>query len=149
MVVDGAYPNDIRVRKEAESLAENGKKVLVVCPLKKGLLMEESVNGVDIYRIGKNYKTWKKGICDIFESIFNINPFFYFGLTKVFKNYKFDYLHVHDLPLASTCFLFKKKVKYKLILDLHENYPEALKTWFLWRKSKMIRLKNRIFMNPK
>jgi len=32
MVVDGSYPNDIRVRKEAETLTENGKKVLVVCP---------------------------------------------------------------------------------------------------------------------
>ncbi len=148
MVVDGMYPNDIRVRKEAEYLAENGKKVLVVCPSKQGLLKSEIINGVNVYRIGSNYKTWKKGIYDIIESVFNINPFFYFGLIRVFKKYKIDFLHVHDLPLAATCFFFKEKVIHELILDLHENFPEALKTWFLWRKSKIIILKNNVFMNP-
>lgn len=149
MVVDGAYPNDIRVRKEAESLAENGKNVLVVCPSKKGLLKNEVVKGVAIHRIGNDYKTWKKGICDIIESVTNINPFFYFGLKKVFKNYKIAYLHVHDLPLAGTCLAFKDKVENVLILDLHENFPEAIKTWFLWRKSSIIKWKNNLFMNPK
>lgn len=148
MVVDGDYPNDIRVRKEAESLVKNGKEILVVCPLKKNLLKNETVNGVEIYRIGKNYKTWKKGINDIIESVININPFFYVGLKKVFKNYNIDYLHVHDLPLAGTGFSFKKEVKKKLILDLHENFPEAIKTWFLWRKSTIIKFKNYLFMNP-
>ena len=148
MVVDGAYPNDIRVRKEAESLVENGKKVLVVCPSKKGLLKNEVVNGVTIHRIGNDYTTWKKGICDIIESVANINPFFYVGLKNVFKNYEIEHLHVHDLPLAGTCFAFKEKVKNLLVLDLHENFPEAIKTWFLWRKSKLIKWKNNLFMNP-
>ncbi|PHR74029.1 MAG: hypothetical protein COA67_01300 [Lutibacter sp.] len=147
MLVDGSYPNDIRVRKEAESLVENGKKVLVVCPATKNVLKNEVVNGVEIYRIGINYTIFKKGIFDVFESVFNINPFFYFGLKSVFKKYQIDFLHVHDLPLAGTGYLFKDKVK-SLVLDLHENYPEALKTWFLWRKNSFIILKNKIFMNP-
>jgi len=148
MVVDGSYPNDIRVRKEAEALVNNGKKVLVVCPSKISDLKEEIINGVLVYRIGKNYSHFKKGIFDIVESVFNVNPFFFFNLKKVFKKYPIDFLHVHDLPLAGTCYLFKSKVKKNLILDLHENYPEALKTWFLWKKNPFIRLKNKIFMNP-
>ncbi len=147
MVVDGSYPNDIRVRKEAEALVENGKKVLVVCPAGSSQKKEEEINGVHIHRIGKNYTTFKKGINDIIESAFNINPFFYFNLKKVFKKYQIDFLHVHDLPLAGTCFRFKTKTK-KLVLDLHENFPEALKTWFLWKKSPILRLKNSIFFNP-
>ncbi len=149
MVVDGSYPKDIRVRKEAEALVKSGKKVLVVCPAKMNDLKEETINGVSIYRIGKNYTHFKKGVFDIIESVFNVNPFFYFGLEKVFKKYQIDFLHVHDLPLAGTGYRFKSKVKKKLILDLHENYPEALKTWFLWKKNSLIRLKNSIFMNPK
>ena len=149
MVVDGSYPNDIRVRKEAEALAENGKKVLVVCPKYKSQQREEEINGVLVYRIGENYTTIKKGIHDIIESVFNVNLFFYFNLKKVFKKYTIGFLHVHDLPLAGTGYLFKSEVKNKLILDLHENYPEALKTWFLWKKSTILRLKNFIFMNPK
>ncbi|PIX15602.1 MAG: hypothetical protein COZ74_00120 [Flavobacteriaceae bacterium CG_4_8_14_3_um_filter_31_8] len=74
---------------------------------------------------------------------------FYAELRKVFQKYDIDFLHVHDLPLAGTGFLFKSKVKKKLILDLHENYPEALKTWFLWKKSLFLRAKNFVFMNPK
>ena len=111
MIVDGAYPNDIRVRKEAEALAEKGKKVLVVCPRKKNDLEFETVNNVSIFRIGKNYTIAKKGIYDIIESATNINPLFYFGLKKAFKKYKIDYLHVHDLPLAGTGFKFKNNVK--------------------------------------
>lgn len=146
MIVDGAYPNDIRVRKEAEALAEKGKKVLVVCPRKKNDLETEIVNNVAIFRIGKNYTIAKKGIYDIIESTTNINPLFYFGLKKVFKKYQINFLHVHDLPLAGTGYKFKNKVK-KIYLDLHENYPEALKTWFLWKQNSIIKVKNTLFFN--
>ena len=149
MIVDSSYPNDIRVRKEAETLAKNSKKILVVCPKKNNELAEEIVNGVEIYRIGNNYTLFKKGIYDVMESVLNIHPLFYFGLKKVFKKYKIDFLHIHDLPLAGTGYLFKSKVKRNLILDLHENYPEALQTWFLWKKNPVLRLKNFVFMNPK
>ncbi|AOW16925.1 hypothetical protein LPB03_05355 [Polaribacter vadi] len=146
MIVDGAYPNDIRVRKEAEALAGKGKKVLVVCPRKKNDLETEIVNNVTVFRIGKNYTIAKKGIYDIIESATNINPLFYFGLKKAFKKYKIEYLHVHDLPLAGTGFKFKNNVK-KIYLDLHENYPEALKTWFLWKQNSVIKVKNALFFN--
>ena len=148
MIVDGAYPSDIRVRKEAESLVKNGKKVLVICPRKKDDVKKETINNVEVFRIGKNYTTAKKGIYDIIESFSNINLLFYFGLKTAFKKYKIDYLHIHDLPLAGTGFRFKSKVK-KIHLDLHENYPEALKTWFLWKQNPIIKLKNKLFMNPK
>ena len=149
MVVDGNYPNDIRVRKEAESLAEKGKKILVICPAKKELPKQETINGVLVYRIGDNYSFTKKGIYDIVESITDINLFFYFGLKKVFRKFAIDYLHIHDLPIAGTGYLFKEEVKKGLILDLHENFPEALKTWFAWRKSSIVKLKNALFFNPK
>jgi glycosyltransferase involved in cell wall biosynthesis len=148
MLLDGAYPNDIRVRKEAESLVENGFKVLVVCPRKKEDPERETINGVEVFRIGTNYSNFKKGIFDVIESVTNINLLFYSGLKQVFAQNSIDFLHVHDLPLAGTGFFFKSKVTQKLILDLHENYPEALKTWFLWKKSRFLKLKNSVFMNP-
>ena len=148
MIVDGAYPNDIRVRKEAESLAENGKNVLVVCPRKKNDLQSEIINSVTVFRIGNNYTNSKKGIYDIIESVTNINLLFYKGLKLAFQKYDIAYLHVHDLPLAGTGYLFKNRVKH-IYLDLHENFPEALKTWFLWKQNKLIQLKNSLFMNPK
>ncbi len=148
MLVDGSYPNDIRVRKEAEALVENGKKVVVVCPMRAKESKQEIINGVNIYRIGKNYSHTKKGIYDVVESSININPFFYFGLKHVFKKYDISVLHIHDLPLAGTGYAFKSRVQH-LVLDLHENFPEALKTWFEWKKNPFIKWKNKIFMNPK
>lgn len=148
MIVDGAYPNDIRVRKQAESLAENGKNVLVVCPRKKNDSQSEIINNVTVFRIGNNYTNSKKGIYDIIESVTNINLLFYKGLKLLFQKYEIEYLHVHDLPLAGTGYLFKSRVKH-IYLDLHENFPEALKTWFLWKQNKLIQLKNSLFMNPK
>ncbi|CAM1363731.1 Glycosyl transferase group 1 [Tenacibaculum litoreum] len=147
MIVDAPYPNDIRVRKEAESLVENGKKVVVICPRKKNELQREVINGVDVFRIGNNYTNTKKGLHDIFESTFNINLLFFFGIKKALKQFNIQFLHVHDLPLAGTGYFFKSKMK-RIILDLHENYPEALKTWFAWKKNPIIKLKNMIFMNP-
>ena len=147
MVVDASYPNDIRVRKEAESLVDSGKKVVVICPHKKKDAKTETINGVVIFRIGTNYSNSKKGLHDIFESIFNINLLFFFGIKAAMKTFDISYLHIHDLPLAGTGYKFKSKVK-KIILDLHENYPEALKTWFLWKTNPVIKLKNFIFMNP-
>ncbi len=148
MLLDGVYPQDIRVRKEAESLVQYGKKVMVICPSYGQMPQIENINGVLVYRIGQNYSHTKKGIYDIIESVFNINVFFYRGLSELITKYEIFHLHIHDLPLAGTGFAFRNKIKGRLILDLHENYPEALKTWFSWKKNVLIRIKNALFFNP-
>jgi len=147
MLLDGEYPKDIRVRKEAESLVEMGFSVLVVCPRKSGLLEEESHNGVLIYRFGKNYTFYKKGIYDILGAINFVNPFFKRGLRESLRKFKIDHIHVHDLPLAKTALKFKNKISGKVILDLHENYPEGLKIWGAWKTNSLIRLKDKVFFN--
>lgn len=148
MIVDNAYPNDIRVRKQAVSLVEAGKKVLVVCPRSKSNVKKEIINGVKIHRVGSNYTDIKKGIYDIIESFTGVNLLFFFGLKEVLKEYELDFLHVHDLPLAGTGYLFRHRIKRKIFLDLHENYPEALRVWFLWKNNPILKIKNWVFMNP-
>jgi glycosyltransferase involved in cell wall biosynthesis len=44
------YPRDPRVRREAESLADAGFDVTVICPALKGQLHREVVNGVRVFR---------------------------------------------------------------------------------------------------
>ena len=145
MILDGEYPKDLRVRKEAESLVEQGLEVVIICPRKKDMPEFEVVNGVSIYRFGDNYTFVKKGIYDILGAINFVNPFFKKGIKKALKKYDITHLHVHDLPLAKTALRFKKKIEGKVVLDLHENYPEGLKVWANWNKSSIIKLKNRIF----
>ena len=44
MIVDGEYPSDIRVRKEAESLSLSGIETQVVTRWKRGQEREEKIN---------------------------------------------------------------------------------------------------------
>ncbi len=148
MVLNGYYPSDIRVRKEAESLATQFN-VFVLCVKNKNEVESEIVNGVHVKRL-ISYKSFtQKGIIDIIVAVRFIHPFFKNQLDSYIKTNGIDILHVHDLPLAKTAYLSAKKHAIKIIIDLHENYPEALKTWFSWRKSFAIRLKNKLFFSYK
>ena len=147
MLLDGKYPSDIRVRKEAESLVAMGFKVIVICPAYNGLKQKETHNKVIIERIGSNYSFNKKGVLDIRTSLKFVHPWFKKNTPHLIKKYGITHLHVHDLPLAKTALLLKQELNCKVILDLHENYPEGLKTWFAWKKSFVKRIKNKIFFS--
>ncbi|MBT4332413.1 MAG: glycosyltransferase family 4 protein, partial [Candidatus Cloacimonetes bacterium] len=43
--------------------------------------------------------------------------------------YKFDAIHLHDLPLAKVAKEFSIKYKIPFVLDLHENRPEIMKLY--------------------
>lgn len=80
-------------------------------------------------------------------SVSFVHPFFKTALPYFIEENNIDVLHVHDLPLAKTAFLAAKKHRLKTVLDLHENYPAALMTWFSWRKNPVIRFKNKMFFS--
>lgn len=148
MVVDGFYPQDIRVRKEAESLVTAGIPVCVIARWKKGVTRKETHNGVEIVRIGINYSHFIKGIHDILFSLFFIDFVFYFGLKKFIQQNSIQVLHVHDLPLVRTTSKLLGK-NGKIILDMHENYPEMLEELTLSKKGFLKSLKDKLFFNVK
>jgi glycosyltransferase involved in cell wall biosynthesis len=146
MIVDGYYPADIRVRKEAESLALK-HNVFVLCCRKENDKETQVIEKVTVLR-KIFYKSFtEKGLMDMQLAIKFIHPKFKKEIPTIIKENKIDILHVHDLPLAKTGILIAKKYNLKSILDLHENYAAALLTWFSWRKSPIIRLKNKFFFN--
>jgi len=144
MVLDGFYPSDIRVRKEAESLAAVCN-VFVLCVKKETDPIFETINGVHVIRKISYKSLVHEGIIDALTSIRFIHPLFSKHLEDFVINNDIKTLHVHDLPLAKTVYQTAKKLKIHSLIDLHENYPEALKTWFLWRKSWVIKFKNSLF----
>jgi glycosyltransferase involved in cell wall biosynthesis len=148
MLLDGSYPQDIRVRKEAEALSQSGIDVRVICRWKKGEVREEIINGVHVVRIGMNYSHAVKGIHDILFSIFFFDFVFYFGLKKHVKNHNISLLHVHDLPLVKTAKRILGK-SGKVVLDMHENYPEMLEELNYSRKNWYKKWKDRLFFNVK
>jgi glycosyltransferase involved in cell wall biosynthesis len=144
MLLNGNYPADIRVRKEAETLVQN-HRIFVLCKRGPGEKEYEVVNGVQVIRKVEYKSLAHEGIIDVIASVSFMHPFFKTKLPYFIKENKIDVLHVHDLPLAKTAFLAAKKYHLKTVLDLHENYPAALMTWFAWRKNPVIRLKNKLF----
>ncbi len=50
LVENNPYPQDFRVRREAEELQRRGFQVMAVAPRKKGQTWRENVNGVDVLR---------------------------------------------------------------------------------------------------
>ena len=148
MLLNGNYPADIRVRKEAETLVKN-HSVFILCKRNPGEKEYEVVNGVQVIRKIQYKSLAHEGIIDVIASVSFMHPFFKNELPYFIQENTIDVLHVHDLPLAKTAFLAARKYHLKTVLDLHENYPAALMTWFSWRKNPVIRLKNKLFFGYK
>lgn len=151
MLLNEPYPGDIRVFKESDALLKAGFEVHLLC-LKKNRSQsqnEKMENGLVIHRVSSDSSIFQKGICDIIIATFWKHPIFYQEGKRLFKQYSFDAVHVHDLPLAYTGFSLAEKFGATKVLDLHENYPEALAVWFKWRKNPFIRLKNEVFFSYK
>lgn len=147
MILDGSYPNDIRVRKEAESLSNAGHKLMVICRWKKGEKRIEEINNVLVHRIGKNYTFTRKGFNDILLAFFFIDFSFRKSIKRILQTQKISAFHVHDLPLIKTVLKVDKNIP--IILDMHENYPEMLESLRHSNKSLAKRIKDFMFFGFK
>lgn len=135
---------DIRVQKEIIGL-QNNFDVDLFCSSSSSYYE----SNIKIYRKGPSTKKISKGLREIAISLFAFDPVMYFKLKKLLQKEAYDFIHVHDLPQFNTVYHITRNIKSLLILDMHENYPEAVKTWFSWRKSSLIRLKNHFLFNYK
>lgn len=140
MVLDARFPTDLRVEKELTALASE-YDVYIMCASDS----PPSYSGPG-FQLSSGPKSTKlsKGIRDLFLGLFNFDPIMFIKVSRMIKKIQPCAIHVHDLPQFNTIFKANKK-NAQLILDMHENYPEATEIWFNWRKSKIIRLKNKLF----
>lgn len=145
MLLDGFYPSDIRVQKEAKSLIEASFNVALLCKRRSGEKYFEVFEGIHLMRINAGSTHTAKGIIDILLSLNFIHLIFKRKIIQFIKRFSIDVLHVHDLPLVKTAIWASQKYNIKVVADFHENYPEALKVWFQWKKNPIIRLKNKVF----
>ena len=148
MMLNARYPEDIRVRKETSALTHAGVEVHLLCLKYPGEPEREVVNGIQVHRISAGVNNYQLAFWDVVMSVNHIHPRFRKALARILKEEKIDAVHVHDLPLAGTALSLKKKMKLTVIADFHENYPDALNTWFQWKTNPIARLKNYLFLNP-
>jgi glycosyltransferase involved in cell wall biosynthesis len=128
MILESEFPPDPRVENEAFSLIESGKNVSLLCLSFSKNNREEKVKGIEVnrYYLKKQYfNKFRVAILDF--PLYNM--MWAKQLKKFIKNTNPDILHVHDLPLLGIVLKVGKKLNLPVVVDLHENYPEALKTY--------------------
>jgi len=128
MVLDNEYHGDMRVENEIESLTKAGFEVYILCLNYKSKI--EPYLGTFGAKVVKVYlplkvKNKMKGLTN-----FYVDPYTHFWKKEIKKfvlKYNIDVLHIHDLFLLGAAYGANKDKACKIVADLHENYPEALK----------------------
>jgi glycosyltransferase involved in cell wall biosynthesis len=137
MIVFAYYPEDRRVRREAEALAAEGMSVDVLCIRKKGEMFHEVVDNVSVYRLPiiRKRASMSRYIWEYVSFI--VLGFIALTVLHIVRRYKI--VHVHNMPDALVlCALTPKITGAKVILDLHDPMPELFITKYSLRNSHPI-----------
>ena len=124
MLLDGAYPPDARVRKEAKALTEAGHQVRIVCPGERS--EQVSLDGVTIRRFQFDGPLPPDGVVEAYHLMRGRYPAWSRHIDREREN-GVDVFHVHDLVLAQTA--LDTISTHPVVLDLHENYPAAIQQY--------------------
>lgn len=127
MVLQGDFPPDIRVEKEARTLIAAGHEVHLVCRNKKMQETGATVEGLKVHRLPLFTKHARFN--NLVSTPLFFNPVWFARLRKIVKQYQIQVIHVHDLPLVPLGLFVAKLHKIPIIYDMHENYPAALEVW--------------------
>ena len=123
------YP-DIRVEKEVKVLLNEGYSITIMAS-NDGYQEEVSTIGnLTIYRPHElSYSYLWTGIHYFWGSINFTDKWVLRKCQEYISKRNFDVIHVHDLRLVKVGVLLGKQFNLKIIADLHENYPAAIKSY--------------------
>lgn len=117
------YPRDPRVRRYVNALNSTGRNCIIVCSKKKNEKFFENIGGNLVYRIPVSKKRGS-----FFLTLLEYLLFAWISsilLLYLQLRYRFKVVHVHTLPdFLIFAALWNKILGAKLILDLHEIFPE-------------------------
>ncbi|WP_107038010.1 glycosyltransferase family 4 protein [Brumimicrobium mesophilum] len=131
MLLDNEFTSDMRVENEVMSLSKSGFNVTVLCLNHGDQKPTEDFYGAKIIRIPVSLfkKNKMKGLGNTpFD--FWIS-FWYKHIKKVATTQDIHFIHANDLYMLPPALKARRKLrtKPKVVADLHENYPEALKNY--------------------
>ena len=145
MIVENYFPQDTRVKNEADLLTNAGYQVSVIALREKGQLRRETVNGIEVYRVPHLELFKKTGPADhskaalvllkLRASLGYLMEYCYFTVTcllvtsYVFVTRGFDVIHAHNPPdtLFVVAIPFKLLGK-KFVFDHHDLCPELYRS---------------------
>ena len=124
LLENNPYPNDPRVRKEANTLQTAGYQVSIVCQSKAGQPRTETINGVNIYRYPPPPE--RGGLLGyLLEYGYSLLVGLLYTLIIWFKH-RFDVIHAHNPPeIYVFIALLFKPFGVKFVFDHHDLSPEV------------------------
>lgn len=123
MTLETPFPPDKRVENEIEVLVSAGYDVHLIC-LESQKETESLFNSLKIHYLSPSAFIRKSSVGALrFPFYFN---YWKKEIRKLLKVNNFDLLHIHDLPLIKPVYELKKQFSFKIVLDLHENWPGLL-----------------------
>lgn len=128
MILDNAFPPDPRVENEALALIQKGHRVNLFCLDYSHREKEfEIINGINVYRKRLPEHLYR------FSALAYTLPYYHLYLKDSIRKFIIDNnieaIHIHDIQVARTVFNINRKLKLPLVLDLHENRPEIMKSY--------------------
>jgi glycosyltransferase involved in cell wall biosynthesis len=126
MLLQAPFPPDIRLEKEIKSLSNSGFEVVLLCN-QYVISLEPDFKFGRIIRVKALFNNKKLNQIINFPIFFN--PRFIFYLIRIYFLEKPDFVHAHDLPMVPLALILKFLFKKKVIFDMHENYPQALRAF--------------------
>jgi len=146
MILSNPFMVDPRVYKEAKSLVDKGHEVsIIVWDRKNDYKPEELVEGIKVIRVHN------KGLMRILPNDLFRNRIWWKKAYKkgleLYKSFKFDVVHCHDLDTLQSGVWLKKKLGIKLVYDAHEifgymiarNMPKIVVNYALSMEKKLIK----------
>ena len=127
MILDKTFPPDPRVENEALALIESGHKVFLFCLGYKPTFEEEIINEIDVKRYPSNQLEYKV------SALSYTLPLYKILMSKKIAHFlnenRIDIIHIHDMVIADAVFKANNKLHLPVVLDLHENRPEIMKSY--------------------
>lgn len=123
LLENNAYPQDSRVRKEAETLINAGFQLSIIAPREKGQTWTETVDGVHVYRYPAPVEA--SGFLGyIIEFGYSLVAMMVLSIVVLFRR-DFQVIHAHNPPdvLVLIAILYKPLGK-KFVFDHHDLSPE-------------------------
>jgi len=142
MILDNEFYEDTRVKNEARALEKAGFEVYILCFNHTNYNLIEQYENINVIRFNLNKK-----LKDKLRPLMSTIPIYKFIWRKkiitFIQRHNIDVLHIHDLYMAGPALLANSIFNLPLVIDLHENYPAAVRS-YNWANS----LLGKIFVCP-
>jgi glycosyltransferase involved in cell wall biosynthesis len=128
LIYQGEFPPAERIEKIAKTLTAAGHEIFLLCN-NHGRFDKREERCGDLYVIRVGPVVQNRKISKILKFPIFLNPLWIGELISVVRRFRIDVLQVIDIPLSVAALAIGRMHGIPVVMDMWENYPEALKGW--------------------